>query len=146
MILMRKFHPNNQQLFHKSRDTAFPTILHMRPVKTDQPAHPRSLIRVSVEHSVGKQASKRSSKGQQSLRSAWCRGWSAVHWALMQSCRICCASLNIAYEPAHDKTYIRLARPLRKHACSNILKISPPKTESFQIKKKLIFFMFLLKT
>ena len=34
---------------------------------------------------------------------------------------------------------------LRKHAYSNILKISPPKTESFQIKI-LIFFIFLLKT
>ena len=34
---------------------------------------------------------------------------------------------------------------LRKHAYSNILKISPPKTESFQIKN-LTFFTFLLKT
>ena len=32
-------------------------------------------------------------------------------------------------------------QPLRKHAYSNILKISPPKTESFQIKI-LIFFSF----
>ena len=35
--------------------------------------------------------------------------------------------------------------PLRKHAYSNTLKISPPKTERFQIKI-LIFFIFLLKT
>ena len=28
--------------------------------------------------------------------------------------------------------------PLRKHAYSNILKISPPKTESFQIKMQII--------
>ena len=34
---------------------------------------------------------------------------------------------------------------LQKHAYSNILKISPPKTENFQIKI-LIFFIFLLKT
>ena len=34
--------------------------------------------------------------------------------------------------------------PLRKHAYSIILKISPPKTESFHIKI-LIFFTFLLK-
>ena len=34
---------------------------------------------------------------------------------------------------------------LRKHAYSNILKILPPKFESFQIKI-LIFFIFLLKT
>ena len=33
---------------------------------------------------------------------------------------------------------------LQKHAYSNILNISPPKTESFQIKI-LIFFIFLLK-
>ena len=38
-----------------------------------------------------------------------------------------------------------LADSLRKHAYSNVLKISPPKTESFQIKN-LIFFIFLLKT
>ena len=36
-------------------------------------------------------------------------------------------------------------KSLRKHAYSNILKISPLKTESFQIKI-LIFFIFLLKT
>ena len=34
---------------------------------------------------------------------------------------------------------------LRKHDYSNMLKISPPKTKSFQIKI-LIFFIFLLKT
>ena len=34
---------------------------------------------------------------------------------------------------------------LRKHSYSNILKFSPPKTESFQIKN-LIFFIFLFKT
>ena len=34
----------------------------------------------------------------------------------------------------------------RKHAYSNILKISAPKNEDFQTKKNLIFFIFLLKT
>ena len=34
---------------------------------------------------------------------------------------------------------------LQKHAYSSIQKISPPKTENFQIKK-LLFFIFLLKT
>ena len=34
---------------------------------------------------------------------------------------------------------------IRKHAYSNILKISPPQTEHFQIKI-LIFFIFLLET
>ena len=33
-----------------------------------------------------------------------------------------------------------------KHAYSNILNILQPKKESFQIKKILIFFIFLLKT
>ena len=42
-----------------------------------------------------------------------------------------------------SRTYLDI--PLREHAYSNILKISPPKTESFQIKI-LIFFIFLLKT
>ena len=32
-----------------------------------------------------------------------------------------------------------IAGPLRKHAYSNILKISPPKTESFKMKKSDIF-------
>ena len=36
-------------------------------------------------------------------------------------------------------------KTLRKHAYSNIMKISPPKTESFHIKI-LIYFIFLLKT
>ena len=34
---------------------------------------------------------------------------------------------------------------LRKQAYSNILKILPPKIDSFLIKKNLIFFIFLLK-
>ena len=42
---------------------------------------------------------------------------------------------------------LNLEKPnsLQNHAYSKILKISPPKTESFQIKI-LIFFIFLLKT
>ena len=40
---------------------------------------------------------------------------------------------------------IRFRISLGKHAYSNILEISPPKTESFQIKI-LIFFVFVLKT
>ena len=35
---------------------------------------------------------------------------------------------------------------LRKRAYSNILKISPPKTETLQIKFMIFFFIFLLKT
>ena len=37
----------------------------------------------------------------------------------------------------HAKYFV----PLRKYACSNILKISPPITESFQIKNSDIFHM-----
>ena len=35
--------------------TVFLTILHKRPTKTDDPAHPRNLIRVLKGHSVGSQ-------------------------------------------------------------------------------------------
>ena len=38
--------------------SAFPIGLHVRQVKTDQPAHARSLIRVFTWHSVGNQGSK----------------------------------------------------------------------------------------
>ena len=41
---------------------------------------------------------------------------------------------NIEYD-----LYCVRENPLRKHAYSNILKISPPKTENFQIKKSDIF-------
>ena len=46
----------------------------------------------------------------------------------------------------NNPTILRVASgfSLRKHAYSNILKISPPKTASFQLKN-LIFFIFLLK-
>ena len=49
----------------------------------------------------------------------------------------CCGSFQILRQLVYF--------PLRKHAYSNILKISLPKTENFQIKT-LIFFTFLLKT
>ena len=37
------------------------------------------------------------------------------------------------------ETAIQIFKPLRKHAYSNILNISPPKTENFQIKNSDIF-------
>ena len=66
---------------------------------SDQPAHPRSLIRVFAD-------------------------------------RKC-----ILQPPGYPKRDKREPLPLslRKHAYSNILKISPPKTEIFQIKKSDIF-------
>ena len=57
----------------------------------------------------------------------------------------------IKYEPLQTDMDLMTQVPssadysLRKHAYSNILKISPPKAERFQIKI-LIFFIFLLKT
>ena len=44
------------------------------------------------------------------------------------------------------KIYIASHSALRKHAYSNIWKISPPKNWIFSDKKTLIFFKFLLKT
>ena len=44
-----------------------------------------------------------------------------------------------------ENVYISLHHSFRKHAYSNILKISPSKTESFRLKI-LIFFIFLLIT
>ena len=49
------------------------------------------------------------------------------------------AALSRSSFGAHAGSYV--FSPLRKHAYTNILKISPPKTESFQIKI-LIFFIF----
>ena len=37
------------------------------------------------------------------------------------------------------KCFYLFWQPLRKHAYSNILKISPPKTENFQVKSAEIF-------
>ena len=54
------------------------------------------------------------------------------------------ASYLIAAFLSYDK-YTRWIRPLRKHAYSNMLKISPPKTESFQSKISDVFIL-LLKT
>ena len=53
------------------------------------------------------------------------------------SFHLCRTSLNV---------YRHNNYTLRKHAYSNILKISPPKNENFQIKKILIFFIFQFKT
>ena len=40
----------------------------------------------------------------------------------------------------------RRSHILRKHGYSNTMNILPPNDENFQIKKILIFFLFLLKT
>ena len=47
--------------------------------------------------------------------------------------------LNGAVKLKHKKTTSRTTMTLRKHAYSNILKISPPKNENFQIKMSDIF-------
>ena len=67
----------NYTAYKMSRDTAFPTRLHVRPAKTDQPAHLYCLIRVFEGHSVSSQEYTASLGGQQRLRSACsCAGWS----------------------------------------------------------------------
>ena len=53
--------------------------------------------------------------------------------------------LNQPKEIKYNLHYNDVRGALRKHAYSNILKISPPKTENFQIKNSDIF-IFLLKT
>ena len=42
--LWRNVYTSNRSNSNMSRDNAFPTRLHVRPTKTDQPAHLRSLI------------------------------------------------------------------------------------------------------
>ena len=71
---------------------------------------------------------------------------------VMLSVLIRIASVCLSYRKSFVGTQKRVqiiqgktSQSLRKHAYSNILKISSPKTESFQIKI-LIFFTFLLKT
>ena len=55
-------------------------------------------------------------------------------------------SFNIHKDTSATQYFGMTARKsLRKHAYSSIKKISPPKTENFQIKT-LTFFIFLLKT
>ena len=45
--------------------------------------------------------------------------------------------------PFESKVHFH-GKTLRKHAYSNILKISPSKTESFQIKSLIFFYFFFL--
>ena len=65
-------------------------------------------------------------------------------------CANALANLNIRWADMSESTFSDVAAykadyfTLLKYAYSNILKNSPPKTESFQIKI-LIFFIFLLK-
>ena len=60
---------------------------------SDQPAHPRSLIRVIVWHTVRNQGSKTSSNGQPRLWPAYANAQDdlSLRLAHMLSCRKCCA-------------------------------------------------------
>ena len=49
-------------------------------------------------------------------------------------------------QPVASDFAVKATGTLRKHAYSNTLKILPPQNVKFQIKKNLIFFIFLLKT
>ena len=65
--------------------------------------------------------------------------WTSFIQFLSALKRLC--SVIVAF-PGYPHIYII---SLRKHAYPNILKLSPPQTENFQVKI-LIFFIFLLKT
>ena len=78
----------------------------------------------------------------------WQRPWSACASTLCDHTRhnpmwsFWSYNIITEHQPCHYSSNNVFS--LRKHANSNIWKISPPKTESFQIKI-LIFFLFLLK-
>ena len=64
-----------------------------------------------------------------------------VPFSMCKLCRFTSSCTCVKFHPG----ICCLLKPLRKHAYSNILKISPPKTEKFSDKIQ-IFFIFLRKT
>ena len=66
---------------------------------SDQPAHPRSLIRVFTGHCVDSQGSKTSSGGQRRLWSDCANAQTdpRFRWAHMQSWRKCCVPVHIIF-------------------------------------------------
>ena len=97
---------------------------------SDQTAHSRSLIRIFAGPISDSQAYKVSSCGQRRL-------WS--------DCVDAQVDLSLwVYMPLGMFSHVA-AHSSRKQAYSNILKISPPKTETFQIKKLWYFLYFCSK-
>ena len=74
---------------------AFPTILHVRSAKTDEPAHLHSLNRISAEPSVGSQEFKASSNGADAQADL------SLFLAQIQSCRKCCAPAQMVSHQVH---------------------------------------------
>ena len=79
--------------------------------------------------------------------------WAEIQFRYFFCC--CCflslylSQISLTMSSWLEMTHVQgkyLCQTLRKHAYSIILKILQPKNENFQIKKILIFFIFLLKT
>ena len=70
----------------------------------------------------------------------WISDWFDILW-LRHILLILCVTWGSFVTSTH---WLNLHCLTWKHTCSNMLKISPPKTESFQIKFR-YFFIFLLK-
>ena len=84
--------------FNMSRDTAFPTRLHVLTVKThDQPALLCSVFRVFPGHCLGSQGSKASSGGQRRLWSACADAQAdlSLRSSHTQSWRKCCLPASL---------------------------------------------------
>ena len=73
-----------------------------------------------------------------SLMTAWCSlSWSVMCVSMQnRECDVDLDKLRLSTDPAFRT---RLPFTLRKHAYSIILKILPPKNETFQEKKKSVF-------
>ena len=76
------------------------------------------------------------------------RLWVLVRTASSSTHNLCFEQKYEKYQSFLSENFqfleVKFSISLRKHAYSNILKISPQETESFQVKL-LIFFIFLLK-
>ena len=114
---------------------------------SNQPPHPLSLISFLAGHCVGGQWSKASSYRHRRLWSDWAD-------AILQFARLSCGSSSngswlsqlatrrtavISLSVSVSSSTWHLIQELRKHAYSNIKKIAPPKSETFQVKNSNIF-------
>ena len=79
-------------LLNKSRKSISYKIASVSSEDSDQPAHPRSLIRLFAGHSVASQGSKACSDGQLSL---WTACAFMQSWTFMKFCRKFCIQAQI---------------------------------------------------
>ena len=143
-----------------SRNVRKRTFLHVRPTKTNQPAHARSLLRDVVVR----------------MKKLCIFDYpKCVQWRFWSDCANDEADLNIRWAHMSENQYVfsrcgpcvfwlsfdckgsqmfalssdplmgPSSFPFRKHAYSNILKILQPKKENFQIKKIWYFSYFCSK-